>query len=347
MEVGGTLSIAVAEATQVGDARRQVVRLAESLGLGETVTGRLALVATELAGNLVKHTGAGGELLIRALERDGVHGVELMALDRGAGIADVGRALRDGFSTAGSPGTGLGAVGRLSDLFQLDTRDGQGTALLSQVWNEALPGAEERGLWVGAVSVPKPGQEVCGDGWARVHRPGGVVVLVADGLGHGPGAAEASREAIRNFLAAPAGRSPGEHLEALHRALRGTRGAAVAVAEVDAGRGVVRFAGVGNIAGSVHTGAEARSVVSHNGIVGHEMRRVQEFEYPWVAGSTLILHSDGIQTRWDLERFPGLGNRHPSLVAGVLYREFARGNDDATVAVVREALGPATPPREP
>jgi anti-sigma regulatory factor (Ser/Thr protein kinase) len=325
-------ALPVAEPPQVGAPRRRVAALAEALGLGATVAGRVALVVTETATNVVRH-GGGGVLLARALARDGMPGIEILVLDRGPGIADIGEALRDGYSTGDTPGTGLGAVRRLSSVFDIHSRHGVGTAVLSRVWAEA-PGSRARpGLEIAGVSVPYPGEDVCGDAWADRTVGGCTSLIVADGLGHGPQAADAARAAVRAFLAA--GAAPGAVLARVHDALRSTRGAAVGIAEIDPGRQVVRFAGVGNIAGSVRTGGQSRHLVSHNGIAGHEVRRIDEFTCPWPAGALLVLHSDGIATHWDLGRYRGLSERDPALVAGVLYRDFARGRDDATVVVAR------------
>lgn len=333
MEVGETLLLPVTEESQVGDARRQILRLAEGLGMVDPGTGRLAVIATELAGNLVKHTSSGGELLVRALESNRGVGVELLALDRGPGVDDVARCLRDGYSTSGTAGTGLGAVSRMADLFQIHSAPGVGTAVLARVWLEPRdePAAEQ----VGVVNLRKGGQEVCGDAWAVTRRGDVTLLMVVDGLGHGPGAADASRAALDTLEQNAA--APGvEILERVHLALRPTRGAAVAIAEIDRAEHVVRYVGVGNISGLVLTDGESRSMVSHNGIVGHELRRVQSFTYPWSTDSLLVMHSDGVATRWDLDRYAGLAGRHPSLIAGVLYRDFARGTDDATVAVLRQ-----------
>jgi hypothetical protein len=157
-----------------------------------------------------------------------------------------------------------------------------------------------------------------------------------DGLGHGLAAADASVAALRAFSAV-AERGPGDILHEIHGALRGTRGAAVSIAEIDRRLGVVRFAGVGNVAASIVTAETVRHLVSHHGIAGHQLRRVQEFQYPWPAEALLVLHSDGLQSRWTLERYPALAQRHPAVVAGVLYRDFARGTDDTTVVVLGEA----------
>lgn len=339
VEVSHTLVLPVAEASGVGEARRRASALAREVGFDETDAGRVALVATEAAGNLVKHTHQGGTLLVRALCQGDTAEVEIVALDTGPGIERLAEALRDGFSTAGSPGTGLGAIARTAHDFDIHSLPGMGTALLARVRARRASG-DGGVLEVGAVSVPAPGETVCGDGWAVTEDESGVVsVLVVDGLGHGPGAAEAA-DAARRAFAATQSLAPGVRLQRVHTALQGTRGAAGAIAEVDPGRGRLRYAGIGNISGVVHTADGTQSLVSHNGILGHQLRAVQEFVHPWPAGAVLVMHSDGVATRWSLDRYPGLAARHPALLAGTLFRDFCRGRDDATVVAAREPLRP-------
>ena len=324
----------VTESSQVGEARRLATRLARALGFDETEAGKVAIVVSEAARNLVMHA-TGGELLLRALECDGVVGIEVLALDRGPGIANVAQALRDGYSTAGSPGTGLGAIARLSALFDVHSVPEVGTALLACLWSRPLPKhLQPHPLEIGVVCLPKPGQEVGGDGWAVNQRPGRGLILVTDGLGHGRAAGEASQEVVTVFQE-NTHLGPVAMIEAIHPTLRHTRGAAVAVAEVDVLHQVVRFAGVGNIAGVILSPGGSRHMVSHHGTVGHEVRKIQEFTYPWPEGALLVIHSDGLATRWDLDDYPGLTNRHPSLIAGVLYRDYSRRRDDVTVVAAR------------
>jgi len=177
-------------------------------------------------------------------------------------------------------------------------------------------------------------QEHIGDGWSFARGEGWFTVMVADGLGHGVDAEGPSRSAVATFLAAPS-ESPSRIIERAHEALGGGRGAAVAVARVE-GR-EVRYAGVGNIAGSVIEDSTTRHMVSHPGIVGHRMSRVQEFTYPWSERSLLVMASDGIKTQWRLDSYPGLVRRHPTLVAATIWRDFSRGRDDATVVVAQAA----------
>jgi anti-sigma regulatory factor (Ser/Thr protein kinase) len=334
MEVTGGFALPVTDPSGAGEARRRVTALAQALGFDETDAGRAALAATEAATNLAKHARGGGVVIVRPCGRGPARGVELLAVDRGPGIRSMNDALRDGFSTAGSPGTGLGALSRLSDEFDLFSSGELGTVLLSRVW-AADPGPADVSFSLGGVSVAKPGELVCGDGWSSAHFGPRCLIVCADGLGHGPDAAAASSAATRVFDEY-AEEGAERLLERMHAALRPTRGAAVSVADIDLETRTVRYAGVGNIAATLWAPGETRSLVSHNGIVGHEMRKVQLFEYPFPPQGLLVMHSDGITTRWQLEKYPGLALRDPAVIAAVLYRDFCRGRDDATVIVARE-----------
>lgn len=337
MEVSSTM-LAVTESSQAGHARRTAAALAARLGFNEEAQGKVAIVVSEAAKNLVAHTkGVGGQILLRALHAGPHSGLEVLALDKGPGMADVDRCLRDGYSTAGTSGVGLGAMRRMSALFDIHSAPGVGTAVLAQLWADKPPPAS--GVEVGAVCVPMPGEEVCGDSWAVDFKQGRLFVLVADGLGHGPEAARASRAAVVSFLE----QGPlalVDLMRAAHQELRSTRGAAVALASVDGAR--LHFAGVGNIAAAVVSPGDIQRLVSMNGTLGHQAHRMQQFSYAWDPGDTLVMCSDGLATQWRLDPYPGLLARHPSLVAGVLYRDFARGRDDATVLVVREASARST-----
>lgn len=330
MPVRDTATVIVEDSSQVAAARRVAVGLARALGFDEPTSGRVALAVTEAATNVLKHADR-GELLLSAAPAGGQAVIEILVLDRGPGMANVERCLQDGYSTAGSAGTGLGALRRIADTFDVYSRPG-GTALLVRVG----PSARSRpaAAVVGGVSVAVTGEEQCGDAWDQEPQAGGLAVLVVDGLGHGAIAAQAAREAVRAFRR-HAGAPPAARIAALHQALRATRGAAVAVAEIDAFRRVVRFAGLGNIAASVYREGPVQHLVSHYGTAGHTAARIAEYTYPWPPDGVLIMHSDGVTSLRDLAPYPGLLQRDPGLVAGVLYRDFARRRDDATVVVAR------------
>ncbi|HYC36086.1 MAG TPA: ATP-binding protein [Usitatibacter sp.] len=327
-----SLAFPIAEASQVSSTRLALTRLARSLDFDETLEGRVALLVTEAVTNMVRH-GGGGTFAARTLARNGSLGVEMLAIDNGPGMADFAASARDGVSTGGTAGTGLGAIGRLSDEFEVSTGEGRGTILRSVVWNRP-PGEDDEHYQVGAVVVPKPGESVCGDAWGMVTDRDGATFLVADGLGHGEEASRAAASAV-DVLHRNRGIDAIRLLDLVHSRLHATRGAAVAVIRHDRASGEVSFAGVGNIAASIHDGGSRRAMVSHNGIVGHNVHKSAEFRYPWPRGALLVAHSDGLESQWDLGALPDLAGSHPAVIAAALYRRHSRKRDDTAVLVVR------------
>jgi anti-sigma regulatory factor (Ser/Thr protein kinase) len=331
MEIAAHLRIPVRDRSDVSYVRTAV----RSLGAGVQGDGveRAALVATELGTNLVKHSTAGGEILIRSAGIPDARSIELIAVDRGPGM-DLERCLSDGFSSAGSPGTGLGAIRRLSEVFDAYSTP-EGTIVLACV------GAGARGpvsaFDIGGVSVLKEGELVCGDAWAVHEDDAGLTVLVADGLGHGPGASEAARAAVGVPADWSGNGSCATLLERMHGAIRHTRGAAAAVAHLRRGAATLSFAGIGNVAGAVVTAAVHRHTVSNAGTLGHQVRMFREYTYPWTPDAMLVLFTDGLTTHWTIQDLPRLRQRHPAVVAAALYRDHSRQRDDVTVVVLKEA----------
>lgn len=321
---------AVTDRSQVAEARRLVGDFARRIGLTRERIDQVDIVVTELASNLHKH-GAGGHIHARHCDDAGGMGLEVLALDRGKGMADVGRCMEDGYSTAGSPGTGLGAVQRLTDDMRVYSRPGLGTVVMARILQSPGNG---RGSLVGAVLAPYPGEQVCGDNWSFSPNDAQPTLLLADGAGHGIEAARAAETAIRTFTE-NASASCEVIVQALHRTLAPTRGAAVAVARIDMAARLVRFVGVGNISAVLSHADGTRHMVSHNGTAGHVAPRIREFTYEFTASPLVILYSDGLATRWDIASYPGLATQHPSLVAGVILRDHRRGRDDASVVAIR------------
>jgi anti-sigma regulatory factor (Ser/Thr protein kinase) len=324
--------LTVQDQSQVSEARRRATEMAGRQGFDETDAGRVALVATELSTNILKH-GNGGEILVGAYGEGSDGGIELIALDKGPGIANVAASFADGYSTAGTAGKGLGAVARQSHFVDMASWPGNGTAVLARLRRgQPAPGSDDTSRF-GAVSVPKLGEEVCGDSWSVAAGPEETTLLVADGLGHGPEAAEAAVEAVRLFHKFKGHRAP-VLLDYIHGGLRATRGAAVSVARFQPALQKITYSGVGNVAGVIAVNGELRRMVSMPGTAGHNARKIQAFEYPFTAG-LVILHSDGIASSWTLDRYPNLAARHPTLIAAVLYRDLTRQRDDATVLVAK------------
>lgn len=325
------------ESSQIGDARRQAARLATGLGFDELALGRLALVTTELATNLIRHA-QDGLLLIGLYGQAGVPTIELISIDRGPGMQDVERSLSDGVSTAGTSGTGLGAVRRNSAQFIIFSKPAFGSVIVARLTADNSPLASEAGqasrLACAGICVAAPAETVSGDAWASRRSTDRLSLLVADGLGHGPDAAAAADGAMDVFVRNPDSDAR-NILERCHVALRSTRGAALAAIDVDLVANTLVFCAAGNIAARILSGVHDRSLLSQHGTVGLQIRKIQEVVYELPAHAVLVAHSDGIVSRWDLKELPELLSCDPIVLAAHLVHNKLRGRDDATAVVVQ------------
>lgn len=324
MAVITPLRLRVDDPSGIAPVRRAAEQLAADLGFDDTRRGEIAIVVTELGTNLVRHAG-GGEIVLR-VSRGEHPTVDAIATDRGPGMRDTRRALEDGYSTGGGPGNGLGAIERMADTMDLQSTDGQGTVLVARL------GAEGEIPAVDGLALAMAGETESGDAWGCARDGSVLLILLVDGLGHGTEAAVAANTAIRELQP---GLEPGHLLARLHGALQSTRGAAAAAARVDLASGLVDYAGIGNIAGTIVEGTRSRSLVSMPGIVGHRAQRVKSFAYELPPGGLLIMHSDGVRGGWDLSSYPGLLLRDPLVIASTIIRDFERGRDDVSVVVAR------------
>lgn len=333
-----SISIRISESSAAGEARRVAMGLAERLGFPTVKAGEVGIIVTELANNLWRHAGE-GQIILRLCTHLGqmptspvIKGLEILSIDKGPGM-DLEKCSRDGFSSGGSAGIGLGAVSRLSSFSEVYSKPDQGTVTLSQVWATPLPKAFFSSPEIGVICVPIKTEQSCGDAWAEKSINGVQQLILVDGLGHGILAAKASDAAIEVFLQCELPAQ--EIIKALHVALKSTVGAVVGIVEITTS-GLFSFVGVGNIEGRILHEAEKRNLLSHNGTIGHALQTVRRWDYAWRQNSLLILHSDGISNKWDMEDYPGLAARHPSVIAGVIYRDFRRERDDACIVVMRK-----------
>ncbi|SPC07785.1 ATP-binding region, ATPase-like:Stage II sporulation E [Cupriavidus oxalaticus] len=339
-EQGPAAVLPMDDASRVGEARRLAADLCARLAFDSVLAGRIAVVANELSSNLVRHA-VGGRMLIGARAAGDSMLIELISLDNGPGMRDPQACMRDGYSSAGSAGQGLGAVQRMADDFDIVSRFGQGSVILARFYRDREPGgcpvraAPVRGCTVGAVYLAAPGEQVSGDGWAIAQHDGGADVVLADGLGHGPLAADAARAALAAFAEMPCA-SPSQVVERAHAALRSTRGAAVSAARLDLRGNQIHFAGAGNVMGRVVSGTADRTLLPQHGTPGIQVRAIQEQVMDWPAYALVILFSDGVQSRWQLDD-ASLLRHDPTVIAAFIVWKFGRGRDDATVLVIRRA----------
>jgi anti-sigma regulatory factor (Ser/Thr protein kinase) len=317
----------VEDASAVTACRQAVQNMAERLRIPAARIGQLAIAVTEAASNLHKHAEQGSLLL--CVNRDGPQpGIDLVTIDAGPGVRDVTAALRDGHSTAGTLGIGLGAIQRLADFADMYSRPGHGTSLVAR-FCVSPPVSQPR--WAGLIR-PITGETECGDAYGVVLADGAVTAVLCDGLGHGPLAAAAAAAGVTAVLDDPAG-EPAALLERAHRRMSGTRGGAVGVVQV--GGQLARFAGLGNVAASIVSDGQRKSMISIPGIAGVQARTIRQFEYDVPPGSAVVLHSDGISSRWEAAALPALEARDPLLIAAVLLAEAGVHRDDAGVLVLK------------
>jgi anti-sigma regulatory factor (Ser/Thr protein kinase) len=307
--------------------RNAAASLASRLQFTEARAGQLALAVTEAASNLDKHA-VQGSMLLRIGRNDGRAGIEMVTIDAGPGLRDTSAALRDGHSTSGTLGIGLGAIRRLADFCDLYSVPGHGTALVARFWPAPPPGP----VRCAGLVRPITGETECGDVFGAAETAGVLTGVLCDGLGHGPLAASAATEAVAAVLEDPAA-EPAVLVERVHRRITHTRGGAIGIVQVSGP--AVRFAGLGNIAAVILADGARRSMLSVPGIAGHQARVIRQFDYTAPPGAVLVLHSDGISGRWDAAALPGLNQRDPLVVAAALLAQAGTRRDDAGVLVLK------------
>ena len=341
-------SIEISDDAEVGAARRAVHEFAGRLGFSETELAEIDIVVQEMGTNAVSYAKESGWLhFTTALGAE--PGLELFYWDKGPGIYNLDRAIRDGVSTSGSLGAGLGAIRRLTDEFDVystvrttsrltQRRTSHGTALLARKWlarpEQSERPADELLKRIGVWSRPHYRESVNGDAYFFESRKERSLFAVIDGLGHGPGAKEAAEVAL-DSLAEWMGENVDEVLLAVHDALRATRGAVMGAAIIDRAEGLVHYAGVGNISVRAFETPRHFHPIPTNGTLGARLGKIRVWSERWAEGASLIMASDGLSETWDISSYPELLRRSPQLLAGILMRDYGRMADDATVLVVR------------
>jgi anti-sigma regulatory factor (Ser/Thr protein kinase) len=327
-------TIEVRHQSDVGAARRAARTVAETLGFEPKASEEIALAMTELATNLLKHART-GKLVLTPLSVRGRVGLAIESRDQGPGIADVERALADGFSTAGSRGTGLGAVNRLMDEFDITSQPGRGTRLVCRKWRRVHAASlRPCPLSFGVATRPHPGCEHNGDAFVLHQWEESALVGVIDGLGHGQFAHRAA-ETARRYVESHYDLPLAELFAGVGRACRATRGVVMALARFDWGREKVAFASIGDIETRVFPRAGRFPFPIQRGILGLNAPAAIVTEHPWAPAHLMVLHSDGLHTHWTWADFPGLASQPASEIARRLLQALAREQDDATVLVVR------------
>jgi|GEM_PF-169260 len=316
--------------------KKEIHKLAASIGLTSTRLAETDIVVSEMISNLNKHTPE-GELLVKpVLDNYNRLGIEIISIDGGKGIENLSEMIKDGKSTAGTLGQGLGAIRRLSDNFDIYSLPGWGTIVLSRIFTSTKTDNINKTLFgINALMLPKNGEDLCGDGWTFYKQGASVKLIALDGLGHGPEAHKASEKAVKEFTELQ-GVTPSDTIRILHRKIRDTRGAVGMIFHFDSVVNMLAYAGLGNISAKIINPESTKNLMSYNGIIGHTIpNTINSNTISWHPNDTLIIYSDGLKSRWDLIQLPNILHYDGSVLAAALYKDLSRKTDDLLIIVIK------------
>lgn len=336
MEIKYPQFINVTNRIQVAEATNTIIELSKFLGFSKEQQSNLSIAVSEAGTNLTKHThGKGGEIIILAEKKLDKVCIEFIAIDNGPGMDNIDIALIDLYSTSNTMGTGLGAIKRLTDEFYLYSYPDKGTVVMAKMWLNSRPVLPK--IEYSVINKPKAYEVASGDNWAIREDMEPIKALVVDGLGHGNNAAVSADKAVDIFLV---NNAPLDKLVTIiDENLRNTRGTVLSIAELFPEQETINFVCIGNIFNKIIIGDNAVTLFNHYGIAGVILPTIAIEKYSWPSKSLLIMHSDGLNTHWDLKDYPRLAYAHPSIIAAILYRDYNRGNDDIVVMVIRNNVG--------
>ena len=330
------VSFTITERSEVKQLKKSLQNLGAQIGLSPYQLGKLDIIVSEITTNFLKHAIAPGEILFKEIQQNNIPGIEIISLDQGPGMRDAAHLMQDGVSTTNSMGTGMGAIRRLSDQFDLYSLPDWGTLLLSRIFKEKTKDAPaDDDVTFATLMVPYPGEELCGDGISYKSSNGSHTFLLTDGLGHGPHAHEASLQAAQALQSAAAGLDAEALIKIIHEGIAHTRGAVGMVLSLSQARQTIDYCGIGNISLRKISAVETKRGISAHGILGQNVRNcLSNTPFIWSDG-LLMLHSDGIETRWDMANYPGLENRDLSLLMAAIYKDYRRKKDDCAILAIR------------
>ncbi|GAC1592761.1 MAG: serine/threonine protein kinase [Ginsengibacter sp.] len=312
--------------------RSEIRKIAGTVGFSSKKMAELDIIIAEITSNIVKHATSGGEILVKVLDEK--NGIEIISIDNGPGMAAVNKMMEDGVSSTKTLGQGLGSIKRLSDQLDIYSQPNWGTVLLCRLFKSPPKLQKIPKFQIGVVMLPKFGETVCGDDYHYNLNGNHIRVALSDGLGHGKEANLASVQTIQIYKE-NLEMLPNKQIINVHEGSRKTRGAVMYAMHVDTLNKQVMYCGVGNISAKILSGNKIKSCVSYNGIVGHTIpRTLNNHSLIWSKNDIILLHSDGLSTRWDLQKYPLITTHDPTLIAAVLYKDFCRKNDDVTIIVI-------------
>jgi anti-sigma regulatory factor (Ser/Thr protein kinase) len=314
--------------------KKEAHNIAVAAGFDARRIAEMDIVIAEMTSNLYKYAND-GELLIGHFNYQQEEYLEIICIDNGPGVSEPGRMLSDGFSTTNTLGHGLGSIKRLSDSFDIYSQKGWGTIVLSRIYKETPKKKDRKATTFNAVVVAKPGETVSGDGSYFKNSENLLKFIIADGLGHGKDANIAVNEAVASFKICPYD-SPCDIIRYLHQDVRKTRGLVATIVVIDIEKTTISIAGVGNISAKLIGPVLSKTHLAYNGIIGHNIPNTMNDQVlSFSEYNQLILCSDGMRSRWDLSKHPGINRCDPSILAAAIYKDFGRQTDDMSAVIIK------------
>ncbi len=323
----------IAERSYVSFIKREIHNLVKSK-FSESRTGEIDLIIAELTSNLIKHVGS-GELLYKLSDEEGENLFEVICIDNGPGIKDLRHSMSDGVSSVNTLGHGIGSITRLASFSQFYSQEDWGTIVYTKMYSSADARPAKKNVVVRSLKVPIPGEVVSGDGFFV--RPVGnkTLVFAGDGLGHGVFADEAAKKAIDAFNNSMSA-DPSAIIREIHEQVKKTRGLVSTIAVIDLDQKIIEVCGVGNINVRLHKGLEYKTYLGNNGVVGLNLPgRLENATFEMGKLNFAIFCSDGIKTKWDLQRYPSILKFDPMIIAATLYKDHGRQTDDMSILIVK------------
>ncbi|MBD3581876.1 ATP-binding protein [Flavobacterium selenitireducens] len=329
----------VEDRSHIAFIKRQVNADLADHGISLQQAAKVDLVIAELATNIIKHAGF-GKLLYRISKKASEIVFEMYSLDNGPGSDNMQKKVQDGVSSSNTLGHGLGSIKRLSRDFHIYSAKNWGTVVYCKVVVSGPEVIDSRKPTVdmGAVQVCYPGEKICGDAYAVRKVEKGYLIFVGDGLGHGFNAHHAVKLALEIFDSTRSV-DPVVILTDMNRHVKDSRGLVASVIYLNMTDAKMSVCGVGNISVRVVNGLAYKSFISYNGIIGANFpRTIVNSTYDLCKYDILVVNSDGIQSKWNLNAMPSILKYDANIIASAIYKSYARNNDDMTVFTAKISI---------
>jgi anti-sigma regulatory factor (Ser/Thr protein kinase) len=339
-------------------------RISREIGFSEHDCNKVATAVSELARNILKYAGT-GEIRIKRIEREGRSGLEVMARDQGPGIVDIETALEDHYSSSGTLGLGLPGIKRMMDEFEIESDPGRGTQVTCRKWKHSptrrtpsrlmqavsrqarkSPTSQASGKLLKAdlkneirgqdcayYVRPCRGEFVSGDAVVLDQRDDLVLLAIIDALGHGSAANKVAQRA-KSFIRGSWTSDVVASISGLHESLKGSIGAAAGIVVLETKTGMMSHVAVGNTVCRTFGSRSGRCLVTP-GTLGSRIRSPQLSQVRLGDGDLVLLYTDGVSDRFELDDYPQINLGSASDVARAIVERFGRKHDDSSCVAMR------------